>query len=197
MISKRGSNIMSALRSLRPLRLCDASILRYLAAKKAEPVKNLRRFLKEKPAPSPQAIYERSVSLHQSSLSKSGKCLEDAFSRVLDSHGIEYMTQACVDGNGEIIPKRSGHRIHDFVINGALGKNIEDLTIISCKMSLRERFLQDSNIPCRRLFLVTLDKTALKKEALLLKNHNIHLVLVAGPKGSNISTLMSMLRQSM
>ena len=163
------------LRSLRPLRLCDASILRYLAAKKAEPVKNLRRFLKEKPAPSPQAIYERSVSLHQSSLSKSG---------------------TCVDGNGEIIPKRSGHRIHDFVINGALGKNIEDLTIISCKMSLRERFLQDSNIPCRRLFLVTLDKTALKKEALLLKNHNLHLVLVAGPKGSNISTLMSMLRQS-
>lgn len=156
----------------------------------ARPVEELRKFLRTKPKPCARDIYKKSVSLHQSSLSTGGRHLEEAVARVFDAHGVQYLPQACVNGDGDIIKARKGYHRHDFVIDGTIGDNIRDRIIVSCKVSLRERFLQDSKVPCKRLFLVTLDEKALQKADIIKKEHNIDLIIVGGPKGFNMSTCL-------
>lgn len=124
-----------------------------------------------------QTLYNLAVSIHQSKCSRSGKDLETRIEQLLQLHNIPFIKQACVHPiEHTIVPPGRGLHRHDIILNAAIGDSIRDKIIISCKVSLRERFLQDSKVPCRRLFMVTSDTRAMKKKDELRTIHDIHLV---------------------
>ncbi len=124
-----------------------------------------------------ESVYKMAVSIHQSRCSRSGRDLENAIGTLLKIHHIPYITQACIHPtNGTIVPCARGLHRHDIIIDAAIGDAIENKIIVSCKVSLRERFLQDANVSCKRLYMVTNDDRAMKKKDELRTIHNIHLV---------------------
>lgn len=124
-----------------------------------------------------QCLYNIAVSIHQSKCSRSGKDLENTIGALLTSHNIPYITQACVHPTeGTIVPAARGLHRHDIILDAKIGDAIRDKIIISCKVSLRERFLQDANVPCKRLYMVTKDDRAMKKKDELRNIHEIHLI---------------------
>jgi hypothetical protein len=136
-------------------------------------------------------IYKKCISLHQSNIVKKGKALENAIAHMLQKEKIPYLAQACVDKDGNIIAGKLGHHRHDFVVGGAIGQNIADKIVISCKTSLRERFLQDANLTCKRLFMVTYDPQGEVKKEALKEQHNIEVVVI---KNNDTSAVKNMLK---
>lgn len=132
-------------------------------------------------------IYARAISMHQSALSRRGRALEDAIAGVLRRAHVPFMRQGCVRDGYIVKPARGVHR-HDFIIGGAIGEEIANKCIISCKVSLRERFLQDAHVPCKKLFMVTLDTKALKYRDDYSKQYSIDIIVVGGPVHCNVKS---------
>ncbi len=149
-----------------------------------DPVEELRTFLHNQLAlhhvhsDQVRQIYQQCITLHQSSVSKRGRALEDAVAQLFVSCDIPYLRQACVNRDGKIIRAKKGHHRHDFVIQARVGDMLHNKIVVSCKTSLRERFLQDANVPCHKLFMVTMDSSSLGKLEALQTEHRIHLILV-------------------
>lgn len=140
-------------------------------------------------------IYQKCVSLHQSSISRKGKALENAIAHILERENIPFLAQACVDKDGNIIPGKVGHHRHDFVVKGVMGENIKDKIIISCKTSLRERFLQDANVCCKKLFMITYDPHAEAKKETLKEQHNIEIVTIKEDDTSAVQSMIKYIRK--
>lgn len=127
-------------------------------------------------------IYNMCVGLNQRNRAKKGKLLEKCIEDVLIESKIPYLSQAAVDTSGVIHAskgRRKGVHIHDFIINASFGDTIENKTILSCKSSLRERWRQDANLQCAKMYMITLD-TCSKHTIESLKENNIELVVVGG-----------------
>lgn len=134
-------------------------------------------------------IYETCISIHQKNNNTKGRNLENIVSSILDNSDIPYLRQATADNNGIIIPGRR----FDFVIDAKYGDRLKDKIILSCKRSLRERFLQDANIQCNKLFMITMDHKNTNYRNKLLKNHGIDLIVIGGPKEFNFAHCMEYL----
>jgi len=105
------------------------------------------------------AIYKINQSITQSLRSCTGKKFEMMLKEIFDENNISYSYQVFIDENGIVVKtrKESSH-ILDFVVPECkMGKSLKKYTVISCKTTLRERFLQDNGIECYNKFLITVD----------------------------------------
>jgi hypothetical protein len=97
------------------------------------------------------AIYNKSISLHQSTIQNNGYFLENnILVDILNYYNITYKQQVSIDKNGIIYgfnnKKNKCYHIIDFVIgnNINIGNNISLYKVISCKTTCRERWTQDN-----------------------------------------------------
>jgi hypothetical protein len=107
-----------------------------------------------------EKIYKINQSITQSLRSCTGKEFENMIRQILDENHISYSYQVYIDENGKVVGhKKDSAHIVDFVIPKCkIGKSLKKFTILSCKTTLRERFLQDFGIKCYRKFIITLDE---------------------------------------
>lgn len=134
------------------------------------------------------SIYKTCIGINQSQRTKKGKMLEKCIEDVLKENQIPYLSQVVVDTSGVIHAlrgKRKGVHVHDFVINASFGDTIQDKIILSCKTSIRERWRQDANIDCAKMFMITLD-TCSKHVLASLKENKVELVVVGGDMGMTL-----------
>ena len=89
--------------------------------------------------------------------SKTGRIFESVLEDMLRERGISFISQVSHDANGVICAKKRGY-VHDIIIDAKIGEPLKNKIVISCKTSLRERYKQDAKIPCRKMFMVTLEK---------------------------------------
>ena len=101
-------------------------------------------------------LFDKAVSVHQSGMSRRGRILEEIIEGLLRQRGVPFLTQVS-DQSGIISPKKRGF-VHDIIIDANLGDKLEDKIIVSCKTSIRERYKQDKNLKCKKLYLVTMEK---------------------------------------
>lgn len=128
------------------------------------------------------SIYKTCVGLNQQNRAKKGKMLEKCIEDVLAENKIPFLSQVVVDTAGVIHAvkgRRKGVHVHDFVINAAFGDTIHSKMILSCKTSLRERWRQDANLQCAKMYMITMD-TCSKHVMESLRENNIELVVVGG-----------------
>lgn len=130
-------------------------------------------------------LYNKCISIRQRAVTTKGKALENAIACLLDREKIPYLAQACVNKKHQIIAPAKGYHRHDFIIDAAIGDSYHDKIIISCKTSLRERFLQDANISCKKLFMITMDPKANSKLDLLESQHKIAIIYISDEKQKN------------
>uniref|UniRef100_A0A6C0EVY2 Uncharacterized protein n=1 Tax=viral metagenome TaxID=1070528 RepID=A0A6C0EVY2_9ZZZZ len=94
-------------------------------------------------------LYNKSISLHQSSNQKNGDFLEnEILVKMLNYHDIKYKQQVTINNLGIIIGfniKDKCYHIIDFVVgtNINVGESISLFKVISCKTTCRERWTQD------------------------------------------------------
>ena len=107
----------------------------------------------------PKEVYDKSVSIHNSAISRNGRALEKIIEKFLYDRNIPFLPQAAYDERG-VIKKVKEWAVHDIIIDAKVGDNIENKVIISCKTSLRERWKQDETAAreCKSLYLVTFNK---------------------------------------
>lgn len=128
------------------------------------------------------SIYKTCVGLNQQNRAKKGKMLEKCIEDVLVENKIPFLSQVVVDTTGVIHAvkgRRKGVHVHDFVINASFGDTIQNKMILSCKTSLRERWRQDANLQCAKMYMITMD-TCSKHVMESLRENNIELVVVGG-----------------
>lgn len=128
------------------------------------------------------SIYKTCVGLNQQNRAKKGKMLEKCIEDVLVENKIPFLSQVVVDTSGVIHAvkgRRKGVHVHDFVINASFGDTIQNKMILSCKTSLRERWRQDANLQCAKMYMITMD-TCSKHVMESLRENNIELVVVGG-----------------
>lgn len=131
-------------------------------------------------------IYKTCIGINQQHRAQKGKMLEKCIEDVLKENNIPYLSQVVVDTTGIIHAfrgKKKGVHIHDFIINASFGDSVHDKMILSCKTSLRERWRQDANIECSKMYMITMD-TCSKHVMASLKENRIQLVVVGGEGGA-------------
>jgi hypothetical protein len=96
------------------------------------------------------ALYNKSISIHQSKIQGNGDFLEnDILVGMLEQNNIPYRKQVTINKSGIIVgfnEKRDKcYHIIDFVIgeNIEVGKSITEYNVVSCKTTCRERWTQD------------------------------------------------------
>lgn len=94
------------------------------------------------------ALYNKSISIHQSNIQGNGVFLEDIIVLELTRHNISFKQQVTINKDGIIVgfneKKRKCYHIIDFVIgNIEIGKSITKYKVLSCKTTCRERWTQD------------------------------------------------------
>lgn len=141
-------------------------------------------------------IYETCISIHQKNNHTKGHNLENVISEMLDAYGISYKRQATIDQDGIIIPTNKNGRRYDFIIDARYGDALSQKIVLSCKRSLRERFMQDANIPCKKLYMITMEQKNTKFVDRLRTEFGIHLIMVGGPKAANFESLVSELMRN-
>lgn len=144
-------------------------------------------------------IYTTCIGINQQHRAKKGKLLEKCIEDVLKENDIPYLSQAVVDTSGVIHAmrgKKKGVHVHDFVINAAFGDSIEDKIILSCKTSLRERWRQDANIQCAKMYMITMDACS-KHIMSSLKENNIELVVIGGGMGLSVEDCINDIKNKM
>jgi flagellar hook-basal body complex protein FliE len=104
-------------------------------------------------------VYSFANSAAQRNRNKRGKAFEAALESMLTELKIPFIRQVSHDNTGKIKSDKRGV-VHDIVIDAALGDMLQDKIIISCKTSLRERYKQDSLVPCKKMYMVTLDRVS-------------------------------------
>lgn len=98
-------------------------------------------------------IYTINKSITQSFRSKAGRNFELVIRELFDLFNIEYSYQVTLRNNRAV--HRGGHKV-DFVVPPLnVGDILGERLIISCKTTLRERFMQDLVYP--NLLIITLD----------------------------------------
>ncbi len=130
-------------------------------------------------------VYKTCVSLNQKYRTQKGKLLEKCIEDVLKENDIPYLSQATVDTAGVIHAlrgKRKGVHVHDFIIDASFGDTIDNKIIISCKTSLRERWRQDANVKCAKMYMVTMD-TCSNHIMTSLQENNVTLVVIGADTG--------------
>lgn len=108
-----------------------------------------------------QELYDLNKSITQSFRCTTGKNFEKIIENVLIKYDINYMKQVFISDSGMILEKKNKNKGHyiDFIIPKVkYNTNIKNYTgkILSCKTSLRERYLQDSYL--KNVYYITLDK---------------------------------------
>lgn len=134
------------------------------------------------------SIYKTCVGLNQQNRAKKGKLLEKCVEDVLKENQIPFLSQVVVDTAGVIHAmkgRRKGVHVHDFVIDASFGDTIQNKIILSCKTSLRERWRQDANLQCAKMYMITLD-TCSKHIMESLRENNIDLVVIGGSNGMTL-----------
>lgn len=130
-------------------------------------------------------IYDASISSSQSYRSKKGRDFEEALSLYMDQFELPYIEQVAVNKGGMIIgwknceqkaPShvRKGatkHRI-DFVVGQdiSIGDNLSNLIIVSAKVSLRDRYRQESEYhnKAKKFYMCTLTNEPVKDHKMIL-----------------------------
>lgn len=145
-------------------------------------------------------VYQACVGVNQSQRSKKGKSLEKIIENLLMEHDIPYLSQAAVDTATGTICKSSrsskSTHIHDFIIDAKLGDTIHDKIVLSCKTSLRERWRQDANIKCKKLYMITLE-AASKTITASLEENNITLVMVGAKEGTPLEQCIQEIKDTL
>ena len=141
-------------------------------------------------------IYETCISIHQKNNYTKGHNLENVISDIFDEYGISYKRQVVADKDGIIVPNQKTGRRYDFVIDAHYGDALSDKVVVSCKRSLRERFMQDANVPCQKLYMVTLERKNVKFINRLRDDYGINIITVGGLRKFNFGSLVSELMQS-
>lgn len=136
-------------------------------------------------------VYKMCVGINQKYRAQKGKLLEKCIEDVLKENNIPYLSQVTVDPAGVIHALRGkckGIHIHDFIVNASFGDTIDDKIIISCKTSLRERWRQDANVKCAKMYMITMDVCS-KHVMESLEQNNVALVVIGntGPSVAGIS----------
>jgi hypothetical protein len=134
-------------------------------------------------------VYKTCVSINQKYRTQKGKMLEKCVEDVLKEHDIPYLSQATVDTAGVIHAlrgKRKGVHVHDFIIDASFGDTIDNKIIISCKTSLRERWRQDANVQCAKMYMITMDACS-NHIMNSLKENNVTLVMIGADNTIGIS----------
>lgn len=144
-------------------------------------------------------IYEASISSSQSYRSKKGRDFEEALSLYMDQFELPYIEQVAVNKGGMITGWKNceqkapsnikkgatKHRI-DFVVgkNISIGDNVSDYIIISAKVSLRDRYRQESDYhnKAKKFYMCTLTDEP-------VKDHKITLVTSKPNKRKNRNTM--------
>lgn len=141
-----------------------------------------------------RSIYKKCISIKQGSVCETGKWLEQSICNILKDNNINYKTQVSVDEFGDItgFDVVGNKRIHMSIIDIVVGSNIEIGTnisshiVISCKVSCRERWLQDCwtfNIKPKKYILVTLSNDYPASER--FKESKTRFILTSNPKKSD------------
>ena len=130
-------------------------------------------------------IYGESVSSNQSYRSRKGRDFEEALSLYMDQFELPYIEQVSVNKGGVIIgwknceqkvPShiRKGatkHRI-DFVVGQDIniGDNLSNFIIVSAKVSLRDRYRQESEYhnKAKKFYMCTLTDEVVKDHKMIL-----------------------------
>lgn len=106
-----------------------------------------------------ERVYNTANSIAQGNRSKRGKALEDAMASLLMDLHIPFVSQVSHNDQGLLTSKKRGC-VHDIVLYAKMGDPIRDKIVVSCKTSVRERYKQDGIVPCKKLFLVTVDRAS-------------------------------------
>ena len=104
---------------------------------------------------SPEDVYAKCVSIHQSHNSTNGSFLEKIIEDLLTARGIPFLRQ--VSDQGGVISAKKRGCVHDIIIDAKLGDSLKDKIVISCKTSLRERYKQDGHLLAKEVCMVTFD----------------------------------------
>jgi hypothetical protein len=128
-----------------------------------------------------QEVYALCNSLAQSKRSRNGRALERAIHKQLVQRGIPFLEQCSVHQGHVSKARRGGVHTYDFVIGAQEGDPIRDAIVLSCKASVRERYLQDKQVPCKALYMITLDAV---RDTSKYEQQNIHLVTVDATTGA-------------
>lgn len=107
------------------------------------------------------AIRAAVLSQIQSSKAHAGRELENKVRFALDKLKIPYGYQIAVEDDTILDKRPKGSHVLDFVVpNPNAGDSLKDYVVISTKTTLRERFLQDKHLKCKKLIFITHDKDA-------------------------------------
>jgi hypothetical protein len=145
-------------------------------------------------------IYDACISLFQSNKSKKGKTFERIIEDMFADEGVPFLSQGHVATNGMIVHnKRGQHGIRkpDFILDAKIGDSIQDKTIVSTKLSLRERKNQDINIAskCKRVYLLSANKDD-ERQASALQQHNMELYVVGGSPTRNMDAFLKSVKET-
>lgn len=90
-------------------------------------------------------IYKTSIGIRQSNVSIFGNELENIICDILDSNGIKYKRQVSINKDGYISNGKKSKYVCDIIIGNPINKeHISNYTLISAKISCRERWTQDN-----------------------------------------------------
>lgn len=119
-------------------------------------------------------LFNKSISLHQSSVQGNGSFLEnEIIAMYLEQSKIEYKQQVTINNKGIIVgfneKKKRCYHIIDFVVGDDIqkDKSITEFCVISCKTTCRERWTQDDwtfSFPPRKYILLTISNDYPKSE---------------------------------
>ena len=100
-------------------------------------------------------IYQKTISMRQSTVSMTGKAFEDTVEELLRENNIEYRKQISINLQQNKVQNGKSSPVVDFVIGH--GDDLQDLIVVSCKHTCKERASQDDwsllHIP-KKYFLV-------------------------------------------
>lgn len=137
-----------------------------------------------------QDLYDLCNGLAQSVRCCNGRILETAIKTELERHAIPFLEQCSITEAGIVSKSRRGHT-YDFIIGSDVGEPVTNAVILSCKSSVRERYLQDcNNLPCKEMYLITLDRVTQQEK---FKRHKMHIVTVCR-QAKNLSNVLRKLK---
>lgn len=117
-------------------------------------------------------IYNVNKSITQSLRATTGKDFEKCIETILDKYNVPFSRQVKVNKDTHIIQKRSGntHALDIVIPPVKYGDDIDNYIVLSCKTSLRERYLQDSTY--RKCYIITCDtKTNSSKNIIYIRRN--------------------------
>lgn len=120
-----------------------------------------------------EKLYSINKSITQSLRSTTGKDFECIIEYFLKKYSISYRKQVQILPDGSICHQKNkrGHKV-DFVIPSPKDKDsIENYIMLSCKTSLRERYLQDSVY--KHCFILTYDTKSILPNVIPISKDNM------------------------